>query len=102
MPVDTIFDRERIWVRWGHSGQYGTDFLVPGMAVEIVDNHTLEAYARRIVAKVERFNKEYSAVTFTEPLPENIRPGHLIAADEPGPDVHISGCRMSGNRARGC
>ena len=101
MPVDTIFDRERIWVRWGHSGQYGTDFLVPGMAVEIVDNHTLEAYARRIVAKVERFNKEYSAVTFTEPLPENIRPGHLIAADEPGPDVHISGCRMSGNRARG-
>ena len=27
------------------------------MAVEIVDNHTLEAYARRIVAKVERFNK---------------------------------------------
>lgn len=101
MPVDTIIGQEQLRVRWGHSGQYGVDFLVPGMTVEIVDNRTLETYARRTVAQVNRLNKMYTEITFTEPLPEKTGPGHLIAADEPGPDVLISGCRMAGNRARG-
>ena len=101
MPVAEAVGLKQIRVRWGHSGQYGVDFLVPGMTVELVDNRTLETYARRTVDRIDRLNKEHAAVTFTEPLPENLRPDHLIAADEPGPDVLISGCRMSGNRARG-
>lgn len=101
MPVDEIVGRESVRVHWGYSGQYGADFLVPGTTVEFTDNNTLETYARRCVAKVDRLNKRYTTVTFTKPLPENIRSNHLIAADDPGPDVLISGCRMSGNRARG-
>ena len=101
MPVEEIIARNGVRLRWGHSGQYGVDFLRPGMRVEVVDNRSLETYARLTVEKVVRINKNRSEVTFKEPLPEAVRPGHLIADDEIRPDVLIRGCRMAGNRARG-
>lgn len=101
MPVVRCIGPKTLRLRLAHSGQYGVDFLREGMQVEVVDNRSLMTYARRTVGQVQRLNKEFTEVTFTEPLPDSIRTGHLIAAAEAGPDVLIRGCRMSGNRARG-
>ena len=59
------------------------------------------AYARCKVKSIRRINKEFVEVTFERPLPEGVRAGHVVAADDIYPDVTISGCRMRGNRARG-
>lgn len=101
MPVERITAPNEAILHWGHAGQYGADFLTPGMRVEIVDNLDLMTRARLTVAAVRRINSRRTAVTFTEPLPDGTRPGHLVAADDAYPDVEIRGCRMSGNRARG-
>ena len=101
MPVDSITAPDRALLRWGHAGQYGVDFLVPGMRVEVVDNMNLETYAHLTVESVNRINKNYTEVKFAEPLPERAGKSHLIAADEDYPEVLVRGCRMSGNRARG-
>lgn len=101
MPVDSMTAPDRAPLRWGHAGQYGVDFLVPGMRVEVVDNMNLETYAHLTVESVNRINKNYTEVKFAEPLPERAGKSHLIAADEDYPEVLVRGCRMSGNRARG-
>lgn len=101
MPVDSMTAPDRALLRWGHAGQYGVDFLVPGMRVEVVDNMNLETYAHLTVESVNRINKNYTEVKFAEPLPERAGKSHLIAADEDYPEVLVRGCRMSGNRARG-
>lgn len=101
MVVDSVMAPDRLLLRWRNSGQYGVDFIVPGMTLEFVDNENIETYARRTVRAVKRLNKVYSEVTFTEPLPAEVRPPHVVAADDEYPDVLIKGCRMRGNRARG-
>gem|GEM_PF-128151 len=69
-------------LRWRNSGQYGVDFIVPGMPLELVDNNNVETYARRTVKSVRRLNKVYTEVTFTEPLPDGVEPMHVVAADD--------------------
>ena len=101
MPIDSITASDRALLHWGHAGQYGVDFLVPGMRVEVVNNTNLRTYAHLTVESVNRINKNSTEVAFAEPLPENASKSHLIAADEDYPEVLVRGCRMSGNRARG-
>ena len=101
MAVERVEAPDRALLRWCNSGQYGVDFLREGMEVELVDNRTVAAYARRTVKSVRRLNSVYTEVTFTEPLPDGTAPKHVVAADEGYPDVEIRGCRMRGNRARG-
>ena len=101
MAVDSVLAPDRMMVRWHNSGQYGVDFIRPGMTLEIVDNENLNTYARRTVKDVNRLNKIYTEVTFTEPLPEGVKKRHVVAADDEYPSVLIKGCRMQGNRARG-
>lgn len=101
MAVDRIMGPDKLLLRWHNSGQFGVDFLREGMCVELVDNDSLGSYAHREIKRVNRLNKIYTEVTFTEALPETVKTRHLIAADEEYPDVLIKGCRMRGNRARG-
>ena len=101
MAVEKVGDADKLLLRWRNSGQYGVDFIVPGMTLELVDNNNVETYARRTVKSVRRLNKVYTEVTFTEPLPDGVEPMHVVAADDEYPEVLIKGCRMRGNRARG-
>lgn len=101
MPIDKVLAPDRVLLRWRNSGQYGVDFLKKGMRVELVDNDTLGAYAHPVVKEVKRYNKLYTEVTFTEPLPEAVKERHLIADDENYPKVLIKGCTIRSNRARG-
>lgn len=101
MAVDSVVAPDRMIVRWYNSGQYGVDFIKPGMTLEIVDNENLNTYSRHTVKDVNRLNKIYTEVTFTEPLPDEIEKRHVVAADDEYPSVLIKGCRMRSNRARG-
>ncbi|MCM1501954.1 MAG: right-handed parallel beta-helix repeat-containing protein [Bacteroidales bacterium] len=101
MIVDEIIAPDKLVLEWRNSGQYGVDFLKPGMKVEIVDNNTVVTYCHAIVKNVERLNKVTTVVTFEEPLPDGIRKDMAVAADDEYPEVLIKGCHMSGNRARG-
>lgn len=101
MAVDSVTAPNKILARWRNSGQYGVDFIKPGMTLEFVDNNNMNTYARRTVKEAVPLNKVYTEVSFTEPLPAGVKPRHVIAADDEYPDVLIKGCRMRGNRARG-
>lgn len=101
MAVDSVLAPDRMMVRWHNSGQYGVDFIEPGMTLELVDNDNMNTYARRTVKEVKRLNKIYTEVSFTEPLPDGVKKRHVVAADDEYPDVLIKGCHFSGNRARG-
>lgn len=101
MAVDSVLAPDRMMVRWHNSGQFGVDFIRPGMTLELVDNENLDTYARRTVKNVNRLNKIFTEVTFTEPLPAGVKKRHVVAADDEYPEVLVKGCHMSGNRARG-
>ena len=101
MAVERVTGPDKLLLRWRNSGQYGVDFIAPGMRLELVDNDNVETYAHRSVKSVRRLNKVYTEVTFTEPLPDGVKPLHVVAADDDYPEVLIKGCRMRGNRARG-
>lgn len=101
MAVDSVTAPDRIIARWRNTQQYGVDFIKPGMTLEFVNNDDVTTYARRKVKDVERLNKVYTEITFTEEVPEEVRRNHVIAADGRYPEVLIKGCRMRGNRARG-
>ena len=101
MSVDRIMGPDKILARWSHSGQYGVDFIRDGMELEFVDNEDMNTYAYGKVKSVKRLNKQYTEVTFTEPLPEGVKRSHVVASVDEYPEVLIKGCRMGKNRARG-
>ena len=101
MAVEKRLGDNRLLLGWRHSQQRGIDFIRPGMTLELVDNQTLESYARLKVAHARMLNADYAEVTFAEPLPERVAAGHVAAEDDGYPDVLISGCRIGNNRARG-
>ncbi len=101
MAIDELVGRDKAILKWRNSGQYGVDFVKPGMKVEIVDNKTVSTYCYATIKSVERLNKVTTIVSFDAPLPEGVRKDMVVAADEEYPEVLIKGCYMSGNRARG-
>lgn len=101
MAVDELTAPDKAVLKWRNSGQYGVDFIKPGMRVEIVDNNTVGTFCHATVKDVERLNKLTTVVTFEEPLPEGVRKDMVVAADEEYPDVLIKDCHMASNRARG-
>ena len=80
---------------------YEKDFAREGMMMEIVDHNTMMTYDTLEVASVYKYNDEYSAVTFTEPIPERFEEKDVLADAYANPDVTIEGCTFGNNRARG-
>lgn len=101
MAIDELPAPDKAVLKWRNSGQYGVDFLQPGMNVEIVDNNTVCTFCHATVKDVKRLNKLTTVVTFDSPLPEGVRKDMVVAADEEYPDVLIKDCHMAANRARG-
>ena len=101
MSIERRLADDRVLLRWRNSGQYGVRFLRPGMQIEVVDNRTMESYARVKIAQVRYLNAEYAEVRLAGRLPERVQPGHVVAEDGEYPDVEIRGCYIGNNRARG-
>ena len=101
MGIDRQTSPRSLQLSWRNGAQQGLQFLRPGMTVEIVRNKTMTQLCRATVESVEVLNRHITNVTFTADLPEGIEPDMVVAADDAYPDVLISGCTFSGNRARG-
>lgn len=101
MAVDEVVSSKEVILEWRNYGQYGINFIIPGMAMELVDNETLKTLGVVTVASVEYLNKQRVRVAFSEILPENIRENMVMGEDLHSPDVLIKDCVFSGNRARG-
>ena len=84
-----------------HYQQFGFDFLTPGKTVEITEAQSLITYQENTIKNAERINKEYTKVSFTQPISEKVKVGDVIAASGNYPDVLIRNCTMQKNRARG-
>ena len=88
-------------VKLVHPQQYGFDFIRKGQKLELVKGPALTTYAYPVVKQVERLNKEYTRLTFKEPLPDTVAIGDALAAIDDYAALAIRGCTIRGNRARG-
>ena len=69
--------------------------------MEITEAQSLNVYQENKVAKSTRLNKEYTKVTFSNPISDKVKVGDVIAASGEYPDVTIKNCIIQKNRARG-
>jgi len=88
-------------VQLAHPSQHGFDFIKKGQKLELVKGPALTTYAYPVVKQVERLNKEYTRLTFKEPLPDTVAIGDALAAIDAYAALTIRGCTIRGNRARG-
>jgi hypothetical protein len=88
-------------VKLAHPQQFGFDFIKKGQTLELVKGPALTTYANPVVKQVERVNKEYTRLTFKEPLPQSVAVGDALAAIDDYAALTIRGCTIRGNRARG-
>lgn len=58
-------------------------------------------YAELSIDKVSYFNNRYQIVKLNQKIPKNIKVGDLIENLDAYPEVHITNCTISNNRARG-
>lgn len=84
-----------------HYQQFGFDFLKPKTKVEITEAESLNPYQENTVVKSVRLNKEFTKVTFAQPISEKVKVGDVIAASDEYPDVLVDNCTIQKNRARG-
>jgi len=84
-----------------HYQQFGFDFLTKGTKVELVEAESLNTKQENEVLVAERLNKEFTKVTFKNPISDKIKLGDVIAASGEYPDVEIKNCTIQRNRARG-
>lgn len=101
VKIIKIISPTEVLVKLMHYQQFGFDFLKPLSKVEIVEAESLNTYGENSVKKSERFNKEYTKVTFNKPLLDKVKLGDVIASTDQYPEVLISNCKIQKNRARG-
>jgi hypothetical protein len=84
-----------------HPQQHGIDITQADDTVELVEQDSLTTYGKAVVAAVERLNKQFTRLRFTQPLPMQIQKGDSVQSLGWQPDLTIRGCTFRGNRARG-
>lgn len=84
-----------------HYQQFGYDFLFPKTSVEITEAESLIPYQENKVKKSVRINKEYTRVTFKDPISPKVKLGDVVASTQEYPEVLIKNCTLQKNRARG-
>ena len=99
--ISQVLSGTEIEVERVHGQQQGIDITQAGDTLEFVSRETLLTYHEAGVAAVERWNKQFSRVTLTAPLPPQVNPSDAIASLSWRPDVMIQGCTARNNRARG-
>jgi len=73
-----------------------------GDLIEFRSSETLLDYAAGKVKAVEKMPSDAMCrISFTEPLPADLKPGDVLGNATKVPKVRISNCRVGNNRARG-
>ncbi|HEX7366476.1 MAG TPA: right-handed parallel beta-helix repeat-containing protein, partial [Pelobium sp.] len=101
VKIMDIISPKEVMVKLIHYQQFGFDFLKPGLQVELANAQSLNTYGNMVVNAVERINKEYTRVTFKEPIFKDVKVGDVIASSQAYPEVLMKNCRVLKNRARG-
>jgi hypothetical protein len=75
----------------------------PGDVLELSHPETLLPFATGVVdvATLDKAAENLHRVTFTEPLPADLRPGDLLGNSSRAPRLRIRNCTVRANRARG-
>ena len=78
-----------------HPQQYGFDFIKEGMDMELVKGQSLITVGTAKVAGMTRLNKSLTEVTFTSPLPAEIKAGDAMCEIREYPYIQIgrASCR---------
>lgn len=101
VQVAKIIPGNQVLVQLMHAQQHGLDFFSPGLAVEFVHGRSMIEFGTATIAAVARLNKEFTLLTFAEPLPGELQVGDAIAAVINHAEVRIVGNTIRNNRARG-
>ncbi|MBW8185993.1 alpha-1,3-galactosidase-related protein [Shewanella nanhaiensis] len=99
--VAEIHDSNTITFELVHYQQLGIDIFKPGSQVNFSDS-VLNVFHDNVVDKAVRQDAKYWTVSFKEPLDTALKIDDVLDNMTWQPDhVMISGCRFTGNRARG-
>lgn len=101
VKIIKLISPTEVIVKLIHYQQFGFDFLTQNAKVEITEAESLNPYQENTVAKSVRLNKEFTKVTFAQPISDKVKVGDVIAASGDYPDVLIKNCIIQKNRARG-
>jgi hypothetical protein len=100
--IDRIAGPRCIELRFMHSQHAGFPLLAAGDSAAFSDGRTLHPLGGASVRAVNVINRDLLAVHLADDLPPGIAPGTLVHnAGQTAPEVEISDCVFTGNRARG-
>ena len=100
--IDRIAGPRCIELRFMHSQHAGFPLLAAGDSAAFSDGRTLHPLGGASVCAVNVINRDLLAVHLANDLPPGIVPGTLVHnAGEAAPEVEITDCVFTGNRARG-
>lgn len=99
--IKEVLDAHSVLVERVHHEQHGVGVGFVGDAVQFSHNQTLLSYENNVIASVESINGRYVRIGFERPLPKGLCPGHVVENTSWTPDLHVRGCTVRGNRARG-
>jgi hypothetical protein len=101
-PVADILGDRKIGIRMGHFQQQSLRVGFPGDTIGLVrPGTTLDPYARLTIRSVQEINSRYSILTVEEELPRELKYDDLVDNITAYPELLISNCEFSKNRARG-
>jgi hypothetical protein len=100
--IDRIAGPRCIELRFMHSQHAGFPLLAAGDSAAFSDGRTLHPLGGASVSAVSVINRDLLSVHLSDDLPPEIVPGTLVHnAGQTAPEVEITDCVFSGNRARG-
>jgi hypothetical protein len=100
--IDRIAGPRCIELRFMHSQHAGFPLLAAGDSAAFSDGRTLHPFGGAAVCAVNVINRDLLAVHLADDLPPGIVPGTLVHnAGQTAPEVEITDCVFTGNRARG-
>lgn len=100
MRIEKILSTRKLLLQLVHHEQLGMDIFSPKDSIEVVDAKTMVTYAHARIDSVKRLNKDFTEITFSDRLPENIKIKDVVGATAT-PDVVLRNTICRRNRARG-
>jgi hypothetical protein len=100
--IDRVADPRRIELRFMHPQHAGFPLLAAGDSAAFSDGRTLHPLGGASVIGVNPVNREILAIQLANDLPPGVVTGSLVHnAGQASPEVEITDCVFTGNRARG-
>lgn len=100
MRIEKVLSPRKLLVQLVHHEQLGMDIFSSDDSVEVVDAKTMVTYAYARIDSVKRLNKDFTEITFSDKLSEDIKINDVIG-DMATPDVVLRNTVCRRNRARG-